>query len=93
MHRLVPIDKDVRPYPIRHPRGVVVSGSRPRLTAPRVVPQSAECLSKGVGAPCGCDPVTGVCVGTCNSQFECVPSHPASRVVDPFRGGDPYRVA
>jgi hypothetical protein len=40
----------------------------------RVVPQSQECMIKGVGAPCGCNPATGICLGTCNDLHQCAPN-------------------
>jgi hypothetical protein len=35
--------------------------------------QSAECLMKGDGAACGCNPATGLCLGTCQGH-QCVPT-------------------
>jgi hypothetical protein len=58
----------------------------------RVVPQrSLGCAT--VNAPCGCNPVTGHCIGRCDPQLNCVPTPSGGGVLTPFPGGDPWEIA
>jgi hypothetical protein len=71
-----PIDRNFKPYTKRHVlkrnAALFVSGTGGNGGgALRVVPQSQECMIKGPGAPCGCDPATGICIGTCNRLYQC----------------------
>jgi len=48
--------------------------SRSVRSASRVVPQqSDECMHKPVGAACGCNPTTGMCLGECGPDHQCWP--------------------